>query len=217
VFDKKVVTLEKLVEILEANFEGYEEFRMQLVNDKDKYGNNKNLPDEIGKDLTNYLAKYLDTKKNSRGGKWIAYSHVARMSYEWADKTMATPNGRKKGEEISKNVTPTLGQCKQGATSAILSATKLLFSAGAPLDLWLHPSAVSGERGLEIMCDLVMSFIKLYGHAVQFNVIDAKTLKQAQIEPEKYSDLQIRVCGWNALWVTINKVEQDKFIEQAEA
>lgn len=217
VFDKKQLTFTKLKEILDADFNGYEDFRQQLLADREKYGNDRVMPDSIAVDIVNFIQDYLKDKKNSRGGIWVSYSHVARQSYTWADKTMSTPNGRKRGEELSKNVTPTLGQCRSGVTSAILSATKLKFNAGAPLDLWLHPSTVVGEKGLQNMYDLINTFVKLDGHAVQFNVIDAKTLREAQKEPEKYQDLQIRVCGWNALWVNIDRKEQEKFIEQAES
>ena len=46
---------------------------------------------------------------------------------------------------------------------------------------------------------------------------DAETLRDAQKHPERYEDLQIRVCGWNVLWNNINKKEQDGFIRQAES
>ena len=90
------------------------------------------------------------------------------------------------------------------------------FTSDAALDLGLLPSAVKGEDGLEAMYGLLMTFIKRGGHAIHINVFDAETLRAAQEEPEKYSDLQIRVCGWNVLFNNINKEEQDGFIRQAE-
>ena len=62
-----------------------------------------------------------------------------------------------------------------------------------------------------------MTFIARGGHAMHINVFDAETLRNAQAHPERYKDLQIRVCGWNVLWNNINKEEQDGFIRQAEA
>jgi formate C-acetyltransferase len=67
------------------------------------------------------------------------------------------------------------------------------------------------------MYGLIMTFVKRGGHAAHINVFDADLLRDAQANPEKYADLQIRVCGWNVLWNDINKVEQDGFIRQAEA
>ena len=113
-----------------------------------------------------------------------------------------------------------MGQNREGATAAILSITKLDASAitcDVALDMGLLPSAVKGDDGLEAMYGLLITFCNRGGHALQINVFDADTLRDAQKHPEKYQDLQIRVCGWNVLWNNINKVEQDGFIRQAEA
>jgi formate C-acetyltransferase len=142
------------------------------------------------------------------------------MSYTQGKKTAASANGRLLGEELSKNVSASMGQNREGATAAILSATKLdatSFTSDAALDLGLLPSAVKGDDGLEAMYGLLMTFCKRGGHALHINVFDADTLRDAQAHPEKYQDLQIRVCGWNVLWNNICKEEQDGFIRQAEA
>ena len=113
-----------------------------------------------------------------------------------------------------------MGQNREGATAAILSATKIdatAFTGDACLDLGLLPSAVKGEDGLEAMYALLSTFHMRGGHALHINVFDAETLRDAQKNPDKYRDLQIRVCGWNVLWNNINKEEQDGFIRQAEA
>jgi formate C-acetyltransferase len=91
------------------------------------------------------------------------------------------------------------------------------FFSDAALDLGLLPSAVSGEDGLTAMLGLLLTFVKRGGHALQINVFDAETLRDAQAHPEKYGDLQIRVCGWNVLWNNIPPHEQEAFIRQAEA
>ena len=222
VFDKKEFTLAELVKMLDANFEGHENIRRKLYLDRDKYGNNKDLPDSFATDITDFLSKYVCGKHNAkkRGGKWNIGFHVARMSYEQGKKTAASPNGRLLGEELSKNVSASMGQNREGATAAILSATKIdatAFACDAALDLGLLPSAVKGDDGLEAMYGLLATFVKLGGHAMHINVFDADTLRDAQENPEKYQDLQIRVCGWNVLWNNINKVEQDEFIRQAES
>ena len=113
-----------------------------------------------------------------------------------------------------------MGQNKQGATAAILSATKINsedICGDLCLDMGLLPSAVSGEDGLTAMLGLLLTFMKRGGHALHINVFNADTLRAAQREPEKYRDLQIRVCGWNVLWNDIVKPEQDGFIRQADS
>jgi len=222
VFDKKELTLPEFVEMLDNNFEGNELFRRKLLNDRDKYGNNKELPDSIAKDIVDFLAKYICGRDNAekRGGSWNCSYHVARMSYEQAGRTATSPNGRLIGEELSKNCSASMGQNREGATTAVLSVTKLdatAFCGDASLDLGLLPSAVKGDDGLEAMYGLLMTFVKRGGHAMHINVFDAETLRDAQKNPDKYQDLQIRVCGWNVLWNNINKAEQDGFIRQAES
>jgi len=222
VFDKNELTLSEFVKILDNNFEGNEIFRRKLLSDSDKYGNNKDLPDSIACDIIDFSSKYICGKNNAkeRNGKWGCGYHVARMSYTQGAKTASSPNGRLMGEELSKNCSASMGQNREGATAAILSITKIdatAFAGDACLDLGLLPSAVKGDDGLEAMYGLLMTFIKRGGHAMHINVFDADTLRDAQKNPDKYQDLQIRVCGWNVLWNNINKVEQDGFIRQAES
>lgn len=222
VFDKKQLTLAELRDILDRDFEGHENLRLKLLGDRDKYGNNKELPDFFAKDIVDHICSVVCGRPNSpeRGGIWNVGFHVARHSYKQAPKTASSPNGRLRGVELSKNISASMGMNREGATAAILSATKIdntKFTSDASLDLALLPSAVKGEDGLMAMYGLLMTFVKRGGHAVHINVFDADTLRDAQKHPEKYGDLQIRVCGWNVLWNNITKEEQDGFIRQAEA
>ena len=196
VYEKKELTLSDLVSILDKNFEDEELFRRKLLADREKWGNNKERPDAIAVDLVNFIVKNLCGRANSRDGKWNCGFHVARMSYTQGKLTASSANGRLYGEELSKNVSASMGQNREGATAAILSATKLdatSFTSDAALDLGLLPSAVKGDDGLEAMYGLLMTFCKRGGHALHINVFDADTLRDAQVHPEKYQDLQIRV------------------------
>lgn len=220
VYEKKELTLSEFVSILDKNYEGEEMFRRKLLADREKWGNNKERPDAIAVDLVEFITEKLCGRPNSRDGKWNCGFHVARMSYTQGKLTASSANGRLYGEELSKNISASMGQNREGATAAILSATKIDatdFTCDAALDLGLLPSAVKGEDGLEAMYGLLMTFCRRGGHALHINVFDADTLRNAQAHPEKYQDLQIRVCGWNVLWNNINKEEQDGFIRQAEA
>ncbi len=221
VFDKKLLTLTELKDILDSNFEGNEEIRLLFHSDPDKYGNNRDLPDFFASDIADFCKSVVVGRPNAkkRNGFWTVGFHVARMSYTFGLKTLASPNGRRLGEELSKNCSASMGQNKEGPTSAILSVTKIN-AVGVPgdvsLDLGIHPTTVKGDVGLQSMYALLMTFIDRGGHAMHINVFDAETLRAAQKDPEMYSDLQIRVCGWNVLWNNINKTEQDGFIRQAE-
>ncbi len=156
VYDKKEVTLEAFVKMLDEDFKNDERFCLKLRADREKYGNNKELPDSIAVDIVDFVVKSVCGRDNSpkRDGKWNCGFHVARMSYDQAKKTAASPNGRRFGEELSKNCSASMGQNREGATAAILSTTKIdatAFAGDACLDLGLLPSAVQGEDGLEAM------------------------------------------------------------------
>lgn len=222
VYEKKEVTLPQLVEMLDNDFEGNEVFRRKLLSDREKYGNNMPRPDGLAVELTNFMTDNLRGKPNSdvRGGQWCLNIHAARMIYVHASKTASSPNGRLRGEELSPNISSSRGQNRAGATAAILSATKIDTTAIISdycLDLGVLPSAVSGDDGLEALYGLLMTYVSRGGYALQINVVDAATLRDAQEHPEKYEDLQIRVSGWNVRWNNINKKEQDGFIRQAES
>ncbi len=218
-FKNHEYTIPELKAILDKNFEGHEGLRQRILKKMDHYGNNKENPDRHALNVVRHVRDYLRQKDNLHGGRWGCSFHVARHSYIWKDSTAASPDGRLRGEELSKNVSPSMGRNTAGATAAILSVTKLeayTFSGDACLDLGIHPSAAQGEDGLAAMYALLMTFEARGGHAMHINVFDADTLRAAQKYPDSYSDLQIRVCGWNVLFNNISKEEQDGFIRQAE-
>ncbi|MBR5311862.1 MAG: hypothetical protein IKU40_03150 [Clostridia bacterium] len=222
VFDKKMLTLAELRDILDADYAGNERLRRIFLADPDKYGNNKDLSDRIAAEIADFVSGLLCGQPNApvRGGHWTCGFHVARMSYNWAGSTASSADGRRRGEELSKNLSASMGMNREGATAAILSVTKIDasgFGSDACLDLGLLPSAVQGEDGLTAMQGLLDTFVRRGGHAMHINVFNADTLRKAQQEPEKYKDLQIRVCGWNVLFNNINREEQDGFIRQAES
>jgi len=106
-----------------------------------------------------------------------------------------------------------------GITALLNSVGKIDFSQfphAGMLDLILHPTAVSGDDGLEAFAGLVKAYFAKGGHSLQFNIFSAETLKEAQKNPDKYRTLQIRVCGWNVYFVDLEKVLQDAFIKQCE-
>lgn len=221
VYDKKIISLNKFTEILDNNFAGYEEFRNMLVNDKDKYGNNLPLPDEIAKEIVNFAARCIERRPNSpvRGGYWFCGSHIARGIYDLGKNTLASPDGRYTSSELSKNMSPTLGANHKGVTASVLTITgfdMMKIHLNASIDASVSASAAKGEEGLEAMYGLLLTFIKLGGQAMQINMVDAQTLRKAQKNPEQYKDIQVRVSGWNVLFNNVNKDEQDGFIRQAE-
>ncbi len=132
----------------------------------------------------------------------------------------ATPDGRHKGDVLSKNMGESMGMAKKGITALIKSVTKIdatNYAYGAPFDYILHPSATSGDDGLEAMLGLLRTFMARGGYGMQGNVLDSKTLRDAQKHPENYENLQVRICGWNWYFNKMEKLYQDEFIKRTES
>ncbi len=219
VFDEKLVTFGELCEILKNNWEGNEKLRLKAKSIPEKYGNNNEFADALTKEFSELCASLVNNKPNSRGGVFKASIFSIDFFVYYGSKTMATPDGRFDGEVLSKNLCSTVGMDKNGVTALINSATKIdhsLFPNGTVLDVILHPSAVSGEDGLDAFYGLLIAYMQKGGMALHGNVFNPEDLKNAQKYPEKYKNLQVRVCGWNAYFVNLSKTEQDCFIKQSE-
>ena len=219
VYEKKEMSLAELGKVMAENWKGHEALRLRMLRSKRKWGNNDPEANALGAELIDCYAGCLNGKPNSRGGIFLACGHCARQFIDLGRKTGATPDGRRKGEEMSKNLSPTMGVDTEGATAlvntlAASNSTKL--PADYPLDMMLHPSVCAGKKGLEVMKALVQQFHANGGSVIQFTVFSAEELRDAQAHPEKYENLQVRVCGWNVRWNDLSKAEQDTYICRAE-
>lgn len=219
VYEKREMTLAELGKLMAANWDGREDLRLRMLRSKRKWGNNDSEANGIGAELIETFSSRLNGIPNSRGGVFLASGHSARQFIELGKKTGATPDGRKAGEEMSKNLSPTMGADTEGATALVETlassdCTKL--PGDYPLDVMLHPSVCAGEKGLEVMKSIVRVFHANGGSVVQFTVFEAEELRDAQRHPEKYENLQVRVCGWNVRWNDMCKAEQDAYIRRAE-
>ena len=138
---------------------------------------------------------------------------------EYGHGTGATPDGRLNGMPLSKNMRPVNGMERNGLTAFLSSALQIdqtAFVDGAPLDIMLHPSAVEGEKGIEMLAATIKEYFRRGGVSVQCNIVGAEILMAAQKNPELYPNLQIRVCGWNEYFVNMSKVVQQDFIDRAK-
>ena len=219
VYEKRELTLKALGEIMSANWEGHEKLRLRMLRSKRKWGNNDPEANALGATLLKAFGDCINGKPNSRGGVFLASGHNARGYLGFGKGTGATPDGRKKGEEMSKNLSPTMGADTEGATALVetlASSDATVLPEDYPLDVMLHPSVCAGQKGLEVMKTLVRTYHRNGGGVVQFTVFSAEELRDAQAHPEKYENLQVRVCGWNVRWNDMCKEEQDTYIRRAE-
>lgn len=219
VYDLKQVTIEEMKDALLANWVGYEELQQTLWNDPEKFGNDIDTVDNLTVELLNHFTSIVTARKNVRGGHFVVNGESIIYSHTWADKCGATPDGRARGELLSKNMSASIGQDRRGITAHIKSVTKIdatNLAYGCPFDYMLHPSAVKGENGLNAMLGLLRTFMKRGGYGYQGNVQDAETLKDAKANPEKYPNLQVRVSGWSWFFTQMEENFQDEFIRRAE-
>ena len=218
VYDEGRVTLDELKAILNNNWQGHDELRRYALS-LPKYGNNSQEVDSLARRITDYCLKASNGRKNGRGGAFRGGTWSIDTRVRYGEKTSATPDGRLCGEPLSKNVCATNAHDRNGVTAHILSALKLdytLVPNGTVLDLSFNHTAVSGEDGLNALKASIKTFMLKNGFATQINVLDPAVLKAAQSSPEQYRTLQVRLCGWNARFTDLARIEQDQFIAQSE-
>ncbi|MBO5052371.1 MAG: hypothetical protein J6D31_09255 [Clostridia bacterium] len=219
VFETGVTTLATLKEALDRNWEGYEQLRLRAQACRHKYGRGDSMADAYACALHRFFSSCFAGRKNCHGGNIEYELHSARAYLAMGDVTEATPDGRRAGEETSKNASPSNGADNAGVTALIRSATSLdlsLADSGACLDCMLHPSALQGEGGVDVLYGILRTYHDRGGASIHFNVFSVDMLRDAQAHPEKYQTLQVRVCGWNVLWNNLEKREQDAYIKRAE-
>jgi len=218
VFDDKKVSFKEFMEILKSNWEGYEDLRCIALNEYSYFGNDNDEVDEIGARIVNDFADICDDKTHNAGFMTPAGISTFGRQLEWSKNRLATPNGKKAADILSGNYSPTPGTDKEGSTAIIRSYCKSDLKrtvSGAALDIKLLPAYAKSENGIAAIVSLIKGFAALGGHFMQLDIADAELLKKAQEHPEDYQNLSVRVSGWNARFVTMNKQWQDMIIERS--
>jgi pyruvate-formate lyase len=130
----------------------------------------------------------------------------------------ATPDGRKAGMPLSEGISPVQGADRRGPTAVIKSVAKMdhVRTGGTLLNQKFTPQLLADDDGLDKFVQLVRTYFKLDGHHVQFNVVNAATLRAAQEHPEQYRDLIVRVAGYSDYFCDLGKVLQDEIIARTE-
>jgi formate C-acetyltransferase len=219
VFEEKSISPADYIAAVDADFEGYPELLAKLRYNTPKMGNDDDFVDAIAVQLLADFADALEPKRNCRGGRFRAGTGSA-MYYLWhAEQIGASPDGRRKGEGLGTNYSASLYARNQGPFSIVKSFSKPDLTRncnGGPLTLEFHSSTFHGAEGVKKLALLVRSFVEQGGHQIQLNTVDADTLKDAQAHPEKYAQLIVRIWGWSAYFVELDKRYQDHVIARSE-
>ena len=210
--------LAQLVESLDRDFEGHEVLRQRLVNRTRKYGNDDDYADGLMLKVFNACIEEVDGRPDARGGRYRVEMLPTTCHVYFGTFMGAMPDGRKAGLPLSEGISPVQGADRHGPTAVIKSAAKMdhVKTGGTLLNLKFSPSLVAADDSRVKWAHLVRSYFKLGGHHVQFNVVTAETLRQAQAEPEKHRDLIVRVAGYSDYFCDLSTALQEEIIARTE-
>lgn len=215
VFGEKSISKQELINAIDSNFENTSELLHKLRYEAPKLGNNDDFVDNIATELLDTFAQSLKGKTNCRGGIYRAGTGSA-MYYLWhANEIGASADGRREKEPFGTNYSVSLFAKVKGPVSVIASMTKQHFYNainGGPLTLEFHQSIFSDDDGIEKVGMLVKNFIDRGGHQLQLNTVNLNKMLDAQKHPENYRQLVVRIWGWSAYFVELDKEYQDHVI-----
>lgn len=216
VFDKKIISVDRLLFALDNNFENCNEVR-NILRSCSKLGNNDTYVNKIACLLMSYFSKHMNNKHNGAYGIWRAGTGSAMEYIRSAAVCPATADGRKAYEPYSSSFSPSLDVSANGLLSIIQSFTQYDMTEiinGGPLTLEIHDSVFRNEIGIEKTAMLVKNYILLGGHQLQLNAINKEQLIDAQKNPEKYPNLIVRVWGWSGYFNELDLQYQNHIIRR---
>ena len=204
--------------VTEAEKKKFDEL-LKLIEETPKFGNDDDVVDAFAREVAYTYTRPLLQYGNPRGGQFQAGLYPVSANVPLGAQTGATPDGRLAGVPIADGVSPSAGKDVNGPTAAANSVSKLdhgIASNGTLFNQKFHPSALSGEAGLENFVNLIRTYFDQKGSHMQFNVVSRETLLDAQKHPENYKHLVVRVAGYSALFTTLSKSLQDDIIRRTE-
>lgn len=217
VFNKKYLTMSELMDLLETNFEGKEELRQMLINRAPKYGNDIEQVDKftefVAKSINDEAKKYRD----ARGGEFDIVFATQSYNMVLGKIIGATPDGRKAFTPVADNASPMIGMDVCGPTAVVKSVNsgkRCNAQGGYLLNQRFDPYIVKGEKGIDVLETVLRAHFGNEGEHIQINVVDNETLRDAQEHPENYRNLLVRVAGYSAFFVDLEKSIQENIIER---
>jgi len=160
----------------------------------------------------------VNGRPNTKGGFYRIDLLPTTCHVYFGSITGATPDGRKAWTPLSEGISPVQGADRQGPTAVLKSAAKMdhVRTGGTLLNQKFTPRLLEGEKGIDNLAHLVRTYFKLGGHHIQFNVVDAATLRDAQAHPENHRDLIVRVAGYSDYFCDLGRALQDEIIARTE-
>ncbi|MDR0566327.1 MAG: glycyl radical protein [Prevotellaceae bacterium] len=218
VYDEKTISLADFTEALDRNFEGHDELLYRLLYKTPKYGNDDDRADSRIEDVFTTFANAVAGHASPRGAAYRINLLPTTCHVYFGKVMLASPDGRKAGLPVSEGISPVQGADKNGPTSVIKSAAKIdhLHTGGTLLNQKFSPAFFEDETAIRKVSALVRSYFKMNGHHIQLNVVTACTLRKAQLHPEKYQGLIVRVAGYSDYFNDLGADLQNEIIRRTE-
>ncbi len=218
VYDQKKISMKELLRALAADFEGSERTRLMFRNKSPKYGNDDDYADALMLEVFESYFKEVDGRPNTKGGCYRANFLPTTCHIYFGSVTGALPDGRNAWTPLSEGISPVQGADRKGPTAVLKSAGKMDHkrTGGTLLNQKFTPSLLEGDKGVNNLTHLIRSYFALGGHHIQFNVVSAQMLRDAQLNPEQYRDLIVRVAGYSDYFNDLSKTLQDEIISRTE-
>lgn len=216
IFEEKTISAKTLLEMLQKNYEGYEDLRQQIINHIPKYGNDVQWVDQLGLKWTQFFVDQLKKYTNARGGVYHGGLYTVSAHVPMGKNVGACPDGRLAKTPLADGgVSPSYGRDQKGPTAVLKSVSRIdanLGSNGTLLNLKFLPNFFKSPTDLKKFSALLKAFVMLKINHVQFNVVNAEDLKNAQKNPEAFRGLTIRVAGYTAFFTELARDLQDEII-----
>jgi formate C-acetyltransferase len=218
IYDNKNYTWEKVLKALRSDFTGFEQMQYDMIYNTPKYGNDDDYADQHAVAVFEIYYDAVNGRPTSRGGTHRINMLPTTSHVYFGSVTGATPDGRKAHLPLSEGISPFQGVDHNGPTSVIKSASKIdhLRTGGTLLNQKFSPSFFEDEDSYDSLTALIRSYFSLDGHHIQFNVVNAETLKNAQKHPERYRDLIVRVAGYSDYFNDLGEDLQNEIIRRTE-
>ncbi|ALO14625.1 Benzylsuccinate synthase alpha subunit [Salinivirga cyanobacteriivorans] len=216
VFSEKNIGMKELIKAIDSNFEGFEELRYQFIYETPKYGNDDDQADQFTTQVFEMFHDAINGRPTHRGGVFRINMLPTTSHVYFGSVIGAMPDGRKAGEPLSEGISPVQGADKKGPTAVLKSAAKIdhIKTGGTLLNQKFAPSFFKDETSIAKLGYLIRSYFRMDGHHIQFNVVSADTLREAQKHPEKYTDLIVRVAGYSDYFNDLGEALQNEIIRR---
>lgn len=220
VYDRQELGASDLMAALKRNFTGDEVLRQSLLNRAPKYGNDDDYVDLLGSKWARFYCEEVARYSTPRGGTFHPGFYTVSAHVPLGHNVGATADGRLAYTPLADGgLSPVAGRDLKGPTAVLRSVSKIdqkLASNGSLLNLKFLPSFFQQERALDWFSAFLRGLVDLNICHAQFNVVSADTLRQAQQHPEEFRSLVVRVAGYSAYFVELDKEVQDEIIRRTE-